>query len=61
MDVSHAAGGDVAGWTERFLRERRVAVAPGSAFGARGEGWVRVCAAGDRELLLEGLSRLPAP
>ncbi|WP_432491217.1 pyridoxal phosphate-dependent aminotransferase [Kineococcus gypseus] len=61
VDVSHASGGDVAAWTERFLRERRVAVAPGSAFGARGEGWVRVCAAGGRAELLEGLSRLPVP
>ena len=38
-----------------------VAVAPGSAFGASGEGWIRVCVASDRAELLEGLSRLPAP
>jgi len=61
IDVSHASGGDVAVWAERFLVEQRVAVAPGSAFGARGEGWVRVCYAGDTDPLLEALGRLPAP
>ena len=61
IDVSHASGGDVGGWAERFLVEQRVAVAPGSAFGTAGEGWIRVCVAADREKLLEGLSRLPAP
>jgi aspartate aminotransferase len=61
IDLSHATGGDVATWAERFLLERRVAVAPGSAFGRSGEGWVRVCLAADRERLLEGLALLPAP
>ena len=36
-------------------------MAPGTAFGASGEGWIRVCVASDRESLLEGLRRLPAP
>ncbi|WP_375387871.1 pyridoxal phosphate-dependent aminotransferase [uncultured Amnibacterium sp.] len=61
IDVAHATGGDVAAWAERFLLERRVSVAPGSAFGAAGEGWIRVCVAASREDLLEGLRRLPAP
>ena len=61
VDVSHATDGDVAAWAERFLLERRVAVAPGSAFGVAGEGWIRVCAAATRVDLLEGLSRLPTP
>ena len=61
IDVSHASGGDVAAWCERFLRQQRVAVAPGSAFGAQGEGWIRVSAAARRAELLEGLSRLPHP
>jgi aspartate/methionine/tyrosine aminotransferase len=61
VDVRHASGGDVAAWTLAFLREHRVAVAPGSAFGASGEGWIRVCAAASRDDLLTGLSRLPAP
>ncbi len=61
IDVSHASGGDVMAWCERFLDEAGVAVAPGSAFGASGEGWIRVCVASDLESLLEGLRRLPAP
>ncbi|WP_203579549.1 pyridoxal phosphate-dependent aminotransferase [Microbacterium hibisci] len=61
IDVSHVSDGDVVAWCERFLDERGVAVAPGSAFGASGEGWVRVCVASDRDELLEGLGRIPAP
>lgn len=61
VDVSHASHGDVAAWAEEFLRSRRVAVAPGNAFGARGEGWIRLCAAGGRTDLLEAISRLPRP
>ncbi|WP_243074915.1 pyridoxal phosphate-dependent aminotransferase [Microbacterium sp. SS28] len=61
IDLSHATGGDVAAWAERFLHEQRVAVAPGSAFGGTGEGWIRVCCAARRDDLLEGLRRLPAP
>lgn len=61
IDLSHATGGDVATWAERFLLEHRVAVAPGSAFGRSGEGWVRVCLAADRDRLLAGLEALPAP
>ncbi len=61
VDVSHASNGDVAGWAEGFLLHDRVAVAPGSAFGKSGEGWIRVCLAADPVDLLEGLRRLPAP
>lgn len=61
IDVRHASDGDVAGWAETFLREHRVAVAPGSAFGPSGEGWIRVCVAASRTDLLHGLSLLPAP
>lgn len=60
-DMSHVSGGDVAEWAEGFLLSDRVAVAPGNAFGRSGEGWIRVCLAANRELLLEGLGRLPAP
>ena len=59
VDVSHASGGDVESWCEEFLLTHRVAVAPGTAFGARGEGWVRVCLAGARADVLEGLARFP--
>ena len=61
IDLRHATGGDVGAWAEEFLRTQRVALAPGSAFGASGEGWVRVCAAASRGDLLHGLSLLPAP
>ena len=61
IDVAHVSGGDVVAWCERFLDEQGVAVAPGSAFGASGEGWIRVCVASDRDELLVGLSRIPAP
>jgi aspartate aminotransferase len=60
IDMRHAADGDIGGWAERFLLAERVAVAPGSAFGRSGEGWIRVCLAADRDQLLEGLRRLPA-
>lgn len=61
VDVSHASGGDVDGWAERFLLDQRVAIAPGSAFGRMGEGWIRVNLATDRDSLLVGLSRIPVP
>ena len=61
IDMSHVSDGDVAAWAESFLLRERVAVAPGSAFGRSGEGWIRVCAAASRENLLEGLGRLPVP
>jgi len=61
VDVSHATNGDVAAWAEHFLLTQRVAVAPGSAFGRLGEGWIRLCVAASREDLLEGIQRLPAP
>lgn len=61
IDVSHVSNGNVAAWAEHFLLTQRVAVAPGVAFGPAGEGWIRICAAGRTELLLEAVKRLPAP
>ncbi len=60
VDVAYSSRGDVAAWAEDFLIREGVAVAPGRAFGASGEGWIRVCLAADRGDLLEGLGRLPA-
>jgi aspartate aminotransferase len=60
-NLSHATGGDVRTWTRTFLAERGVALAPGTAFGSMGEGWVRIALCGRTEDLVEGLSRLPAP
>ncbi len=61
IDMSHATEGDVASWAERFLLEQHVAVAPGSAFGRSGEGWIRVCLAATEADLLAGLAKLPSP
>ncbi len=42
----------------RLLDERNVVVAPGSAFGERGEGFLRVSLASSAEAIEEGLRRL---
>jgi aspartate/methionine/tyrosine aminotransferase len=42
----------------RLLVEERVGLAPGSAFGAGGEGSVRICYAADRSVLALALERL---
>jgi aspartate aminotransferase len=42
----------------RLLLERRVGVAPGSAFGAGGEGSIRICYAAERSILEPALERL---
>jgi len=60
IDMSHASDGDIAGWAMRFLVEDKVAVAPGSAFGRAGEGWIRICLAADPDTIRTGLGRLPA-
>lgn len=44
--------------SRRLLAERGVALAPGSAFGASGEGWVRLSLATEEASLLEGAKRL---
>ncbi|MCC3269804.1 aminotransferase class I/II-fold pyridoxal phosphate-dependent enzyme [Arthrobacter gengyunqii] len=59
-DVSHASNGDVRAWTQKFLAEQGVAVAPGTAFGSIGEGWIRIALCGGSEELVTGLERLPA-
>ncbi|MCZ2403609.1 pyridoxal phosphate-dependent aminotransferase [Paenarthrobacter sp. Z7-10] len=60
-DMSHASGGDIRAWVHRFLAEDGVAVAPGTAFGSIGEGWIRIALCGDSTELIAGVSRLPAP
>ena len=59
-DVSHATQGSVRDWAVGFLAGQGVAVAPGTAFGSIGEGWIRIALCGDREELLEGVRRLPS-
>ena len=58
-DVSHASDGDVRAWTRQFLGDSGVALAPGTAFGSIGEGWVRIALCGSQADLVEGVSRLP--
>ncbi|NYE96707.1 aspartate aminotransferase [Psychromicrobium silvestre] len=60
-DVSHVSGGDVRKWVHGFLASDGVALAPGTAFGSQGEGWVRIALCGDTAELLEGISRIPQP
>lgn len=43
---------------ERFLREEKVAVIPGTAFGPGGEGYVRACYASSMQDITEAISRL---
>jgi aspartate aminotransferase len=58
IDVSPVCGGDVKAWALELLRAAGVALAPGTAFGARGEGWARVSLATATDDLLEGLARI---
>lgn len=45
-------------FAERLLTEERVALVPGSAFGATGKGHVRVCYAAPTEQIEEALTRI---
>ncbi len=47
-------------FANRLLREEKVAVVPGTAFGACGEGFLRISYAYSIEDLKEALSRLEA-
>lgn len=58
IDVRGRSNGDVASWVLDLLRHRKVAVAPGTAFGPTGEGWIRTSLATDEQQLTEGISRL---
>ena len=58
IDVSPVCGADVKGWALELLRTHGVALAPGTAFGPRGEGWARVSLATATDDLLEGLDRI---
>jgi len=49
---------DSFGFCKRLLQEERVGLAPGVAFGAGGEGSVRICYAADRSVLEAALERL---
>jgi len=49
---------DSSALSERILKEASVAVTPGSAFGAAGEGHLRISHAASRETIAEGLRRI---
>jgi aspartate aminotransferase len=49
---------DSFGFCKRLLMEEKVGLAPGVAFGAGGEGSVRICYAADRSVLEPALERL---
>jgi len=49
---------DSFGFCKRLLEEKRVGLAPGVAFGAGGEGSVRICYAAERAVLEPALERL---
>jgi aspartate aminotransferase len=51
-------GIESAALAERILREANVAVTPGSAFGAAGEGHLRLSYAASRETIVEGIRRI---
>lgn len=53
-----ASGMDDETFAESLLREEHVAVVPGNAFGAGGEGFVRCCYATSHEQIEEALRRL---
>ncbi|MFN2644433.1 MAG: pyridoxal phosphate-dependent aminotransferase [Burkholderiales bacterium] len=49
---------DSLAFCKRLLREHGLGLAPGAAFGAAGEGYVRWCFAADQEKLADGIARL---
>ena len=51
---------DSVDFCRRLLLEQRVGIAPGAAFGAGGEGSVRLCYASERSVLEPALERLDA-
>ena len=52
------AAADSFDFCKRLLMEANVGLAPGVAFGAGGEGSIRICYAADRPILEEAMSRL---
>ena len=47
-------------FAENLLKSQRVAVVPGTAFGACGEGFIRCCYAASSEEIIEALKRIKA-
>ena len=53
-----AAAADSFGFCKRLLMETQTGLAPGVAFGAGGEGSVRICYAAERPILEQAMTRL---
>ena len=60
IDVSDRTDGSVEEWAIRLLQEHQVAIAPGTAFGAGGEGWARLSLAADDDDIARGIERIGA-
>lgn len=60
VDLRDRSGPSIAEWALSLLATQKVAVAPGTAFGPVGEGWVRLSLATDMADLLEGIRRIGA-
>ena len=56
VDISPS--GDALSFARKLLQDDQVSVVPGSAFGPRGEGWVRVSLCVEGGVLREGVTRL---
>lgn len=57
-DIRSSGIEDDVEFAERLLTEERVAVVPGSTFGASGRGYIRVCYAASYEDLEEAMNRI---
>lgn len=58
VDVREIADRPVDDWALELLAKKRVAVAPGTAFGEAGEGWIRLSLAADDDAIATGISRI---
>ena len=58
IDVRDRDGGDTEQWALSLLRDKSVAVAPGTVFGPSGAGWARISLASDTDSLIEGIRRI---
>jgi aspartate/methionine/tyrosine aminotransferase len=57
IDIS-SSGMDSYSFAKSLLRERKVAVSPGDAFGPAGNDYIRICFAAAEGHLREGLKRI---
>ncbi|MGB4137103.1 MAG: pyridoxal phosphate-dependent aminotransferase [Microbacterium sp.] len=60
VDLREIAGDSVEEFAMALLERERVAIAPGTAFGAHGEGWARLSLATDSDDIVRGIERIGA-